>query len=318
MCSSDLSTTITLVSVFIPIVFLQGQTGRLFREFSIVIAGAVVISSFVALSFTPMIATKLLRKQKTTTRFYIITERFFVWLNDTYKNSLSAFLRRRWIAIVILFASAGLTALLWMTIPAEMAPMEDRSQVSISTITPEGATYEFVRDYIEDIANTVADLVPEKESVTMMIRGGGGNVRLVLVKPDQRDRSQQEIANQLASELRTKTQAVARVTQQSTFGGRRGGLPIQYVLQATNIEKLREVLPEFMARVSDSPVLQTADVNLKFSKPELQIHINRDKASSLGVSTQNIGTTLQLALSGQRFGYFFMNGKQYQIGRAHV
>lgn len=308
-----ISTTITLVSVFIPIVFLQGQTGRLFREFSIVIAGAVVISSFVALSFTPMIATKLLRKQKTTTRFYIITERFFVWLNDTYKNSLSAFLRRRWIAIVILFASAGLTALLWMTIPAEMAPMEDRSQVSISTITPEGATYEFVRDYIEDIANTVADLVPEKESVTMMIRGGGGNVRLVLVKPDQRDRSQQEIANQLASELRTKTQAVARVTQQSTFGGRRGGLPIQYVLQATNIEKLREVLPEFMARVSDSPVLQTADVNLKFSKPELQIHINRDKASSLGVSTQNIGTTLQLALSGQRFGYFFMNGKQYQI-----
>ncbi len=194
-----------------------------------------------------------------------------------------------------------------------MAPLEDRSQVSISTVTPEGATYEFVRDYLEDIANTVADLVPEKESVTMMIRGGGGNVRVVLVKPDKRDRTQQEIANHLAAELRRKTQAVARVSQQSTFGGRRGGMPVQYVLQATNIDKLREVLPEFMARVNESPVLQSADVNLKFSKPELQIHINRDKASSLGVSTQNIGTTLQLALSGQRFGYFFMNGKQYQI-----
>jgi multidrug efflux pump len=155
--------------------------------------------------------------------------------------------------------------------------------------------------------------VPEKESITMMIRGGGGFVRLVLLKPDDRSRTQQEIANQLSAELRKKTKAVARVTQQSTFGGRRGGLPVQYVLQATNIEKLREVLPEFMARVNDSPVLQSADVNLKFSKPELQIHINRDKASSLGVSTQNIGTTLQLALSGQRFGYFFMNGKQYQI-----
>lgn len=308
-----ISTTITLVSVFIPIVFLQGQTGRLFREFSIVIAGAVVISSFVALSFTPMISTKILRKQKTTTWFYNATERFFVWLNDMYRNSLAAFLKRRWIAILILIVSAGLTVLLWATIPAEMAPLEDRSQVSISTVTPEGATYEFVRDYLEDIANTVADLVPEKESVTMMIRGGGGNVRVVLVKPDKRDRTQQEIANHLAAELRRKTQAVARVSQQSTFGGRRGGMPVQYVLQATNIDKLREVLPEFMARVNESPVLQSADVNLKFSKPELQIHINRDKASSLGVSTQNIGTTLQLALSGQRFGYFFMNGKQYQI-----
>ncbi len=307
------STTITLVSVFIPIVFLQGQTGRLFREFSIVIAGAVVISSFVALSFTPMISTKLLRKQKTTTWFYKATERFFVWLNETYKNSLAAFLRRRWIAVVILFASAGITVLLWANIPAEMAPLEDRSQIAISTVTPEGSTYEFVRDYLEDIANTVADVVPEKESITMMIRGGGGFVRLVLLKPDDRSRTQQEIANQLSAELRKKTKAVARVTQQSTFGGRRGGLPVQYVLQATNIEKLREVLPEFMARVNDSPVLQSADVNLKFSKPELQIHINRDKASSLGVSTQNIGTTLQLALSGQRFGYFFMNGKQYQI-----
>lgn len=163
------------------------------------------------------------------------------------------------------------------------------------------------------MANTVSELVPESESVTMMIRGGGGNVRLVLVKPDSRERTQQEIADRLTAELRKKTKAVARVSQQSTFGGRRGGMPVQYVLQATSIDKLREVLPEFMAKVSESEVLSMADVNLKFSKPELQILINRDKASSLGVSTQNIGQTLQLALSGQRFGYFFMNGKQYQI-----
>jgi multidrug efflux pump len=308
-----ISTTITLVAVFIPIVFLQGQTGRLFREFSIVIAGAVVISSFVALTLTPMLSTKILRKQRRTTRFYNVTEKFFIWLNNKYRDSLSSFLEKRWIAVLILVASVGITALLWTAIPAEMAPLEDRSQISISSTTQEGTTYEFVLDYIEDVANTVADLIPEKESITMMIRGGGGNVRLVLVKPDQRERSQQDIANQLSAELRKKTKAVARVSQQSTFGGRRGGMPVQYVLQATNIEKLREILPEFMAKVSESPVLSMADVNLKFSKPELQIHINRDKASSLGVSTQNIGQTLQLALSGQRFGYFFMNGKQYQI-----
>lgn len=308
-----ISTTITLVAVFIPIVFLEGQTGRLFREFSIVIAGAVVISSFVALTLTPMLSTRILRKQKTTTGFYKLTEKFFVWLNSSYRSSLANFIEHRWIAIAILLGSAGLTFLLWRVIPAEMAPLEDRSQITISATTPEGATYEYVLDYIEDVANTVSDLVPEQKSLTMMIRGGGGNVRLELVKPGFRKRSQQEIADQLTAELRKKTRAVARVTQQSTFGGRRGGMPVQYVLQATNIEKLREILPDFMARVNDSPVLRMADVNLKFSKPELQIHIDRDKASSLGVSTQNIGQTLQLALSGQRFGYFFMNGKQYQI-----
>ena len=308
-----ISTTITLVAVFIPIVFLQGMTGRLFREFSIVIAGAVVISSFVALTLTPMLSTKILRKQKTSSWFYEATEKFFNWLNEAYRSSLESFLKRRWLALVILLSSIGIAALLWITLPAEMAPMEDRSQVTISATAPEGATYEYVLDYTEDLANSVAELVPESESVTMMIRGGGGNVRLVLVKPDQRERSQQEITDRLSSELRTKTKAIARASQQSTFGGRRGGLPVMYVLQATDIEKLRKVLPEFMAKVSESPILAMSDVNLKFSKPELQILINRDKASSLGVSTQNIGQTLQLALSGQRFGYFFMNGKQYQI-----
>jgi multidrug efflux pump len=308
-----ISTTITLVAVFIPIVFLEGQTGRLFREFSIVIAGAVVISSFVALTLTPMLSTKLLRPQKTTSAYYRLSEKFFIWLNEVYRRSLDTFLKRRWISALILVASLGIVALLWTQIPAEMAPLEDRSQISISSTSPEGTTYEFVLEYIEDVANTVSELVPESESVTMMIRGGSGNVRLVLVKPDYRERTQQQIADRLTAELRKKTKAVARVSQQSTFGGRRGGMPVQYVLQATSIDKLREVLPEFMAKVSESPVLSMADVNLKFSKPELQIHINRDKASSLGVSTQNIGQTLQLALSGQRFGYFFMNGKQYQI-----
>jgi multidrug efflux pump len=146
-----------------------------------------------------------------------------------------------------------------------------------------------------------------------MIRGGSGSLRVTLVKPDQRERTQQQIADDLSALLRKKTKARAFVMQQSTFGGRRAGMPVQYVLQATSIEKLKEVIPEFMRRVDESEVLQMADVNLKFTKPELRIHINREKAASLGVSTQNIGQTLQLALSGQRFGYFFMNGKQYQI-----
>lgn len=308
-----IATTITLVAVFIPIVFLEGMTGRLFREFSIVIAGAVAISSFVALTLTPMLSTKLLKTRHKRGSVYNFTEKFFIWLNRVYQNSLESFLKTRYISIIILLISGVLIFFLWKTIPAEMAPLEDRSQMNISITSQEGATYEFNLDYIEDLAALVDEVVPEREKVTAMIRGGGGFVRILLVKPDQRERSQQEIANRLSAELRKKTKARAMVIQQSTFGGRRAGQPIQYVLQAPNIEKLRDILPAFMTKVNENPIFVQADVNLKFTKPELQIVINRDKANLLGVSTQNIGQTLQLALSGQRFGYFIMNGKQYQV-----
>ncbi|HLN19615.1 MAG TPA: efflux RND transporter permease subunit [Bacteroidales bacterium] len=309
-----ISTTITLVSVFFPIVFLEGITGRLFREFSIVMAGAVTISAFLALSLTPMVSTKILRKEKTHSRFFRKTEQIFLRLNQGYLNSLENFMKRKWIALIILVFSFGLIAFLWKIIPAEMAPMEDRSQVTINAIAAEGATYEYMLAYTDDLSNLVEETVPERLKYTAMVRGGNSsNIRIMLTKPDQRQRSQQQIADALSVDLRKKTKARAFVIQQSTFGSRRSGMPIQYVLQATSIDKLREVLPEFMKRVSDNDLLMTADVNLKFTKPELRIHINREKATMLGVSTQNIGQTLQLALSGQRFGYFFMNGKQYQI-----
>lgn len=311
-----IATTITLIAVFFPIVFMEGMTGRLFREFSIVIAGAVAISSFVALSFTPMLATKILKpRKKDHGWFYNTTEKFFVSLNESYKNSLESFLEKRWITFIIILGSIGVIALLWVVIPSEMAPLEDRSQVNINISTPEGATYEYSLDYIGEIAEMITELVPdeERDGIQEMTRGSGGFVRLMLVPPDQRDRTQMEVAAQITSEARKKTRAMARVMQQSTFGGRRAGMPVQYVLQATNIEKLRDILPEFMDKVNANPAFQMADVNLKFTRPELRIHINRDKAALMGVSTQNIGQTLQLALSGQRFGYFFMNGKQYEI-----
>jgi len=308
-----IATTITLIAVFFPIVFLQGITGRLFREFAIVMAGAVGISAFLALSLTPMVSTKMLRHENRHSWFYRKTDKYFNRLNDGYKNMLESFLNHRKVTFIILFVSLGLIYFLWKNIPAEMAPLEDRSQISINTIAQEGSTYEFNLDYIDDIAKTITTLVPERDGILSMVRGGGGFVRVTLVNPKDRDRSQQQIADQLGIALRSKTKARSMVMQQSTFGGRRAGLPIQYVLQATSIDKLREVLPAYMSKVMDDPMFQMADVNLKFTKPELRIHIDREKASALGVSTQNIGQTLQLALSGQRFGYFFMNGKQYQI-----
>jgi multidrug efflux pump len=308
-----IATTITLISVFFPIVFLSGITGRLFREFAVVMAGAVGISAFLALSLTPMVSTKLLRKETRHSWFFRKTEKFFTMLNNWYRNALDSFLRHRRVTFIILATAVGLVYLLWKSIPAEMAPLEDRSQINVNTTTPEGSTYEFVLSYIDDLGKSIDQLVPERIGVISMIRSGNGNIRISLVDPKERKRSQQEIADQLGSVFRKKTKARAMVMQQSTFGGRRAGLPVQYVLEATSIDKLREVLPVFMAKVMENPTFQMADVNLKFTKPELRIHIDRDKASNLGVSTQNIGQTLQLALSGQRFGYFFMNGKQYQI-----
>ena len=196
-----------------------------------------------------------------------------------------------------------------------MAPLEDRSQITINTTATEGATYEYMLAYADDIAKLVEEKVPERISYTHMVRGGTfANIQIMLVNRMKRKRTQQEIADQLSVDLRKKTKARSFVMQQSTFGSRRAGMPVQYVLQATSIDKLREIIPPFYGkRFMESDVLQMADVNLKFTKPELRIHINREKAITLGVSTQNIGQTLQLALSGQRFGYFFMNGKQYQI-----
>ncbi|MBC8592127.1 efflux RND transporter permease subunit [Oscillospiraceae bacterium N12] len=308
-----ISTTITLVAVFFPIVFMDGMTGRLFREFSMVISGSVIISSFAALTFTPMLATKLLVKREKQNWFYRKTEPFFEGLNRIYSRSLAAFLRKRWIALPFIALTIGIIVFLWGYIPAEMAPLEDRSQISINTRGAEGATYEFIRDYTEDITALVDSIIPDAESVTARVSSGSGNVRVTLKDMADRNYTQMDVAEQLSKAVQGKTMARSFVQQSSSFGGRRGGMPVQYVLQATNLEKLQEVLPKFMSKVYENPVFQMADVDLKFSKPESRININRDKASIMGVSTRNIAQTLQYGLSGQRMGYFYMNGKQYEI-----
>ncbi|MBE6284633.1 MAG: efflux RND transporter permease subunit [Mediterranea massiliensis] len=308
-----ISTTITLVAVFFPIVFMEGTTGRLFREFSMVVSGAVIISSVAALTFTPMLATKLLVKRENQGWFYEITEPFFVGLNNIYSKSLKAFINKKWLALPFIAIMMVLIMVLWNTIPAEMAPMEDRSRININTRGPEGITYEYIRDYTEDINLLVDSILPDAQAVTARVSSGSGSVQITLKDMSERNYSQMEVAEKISAAVQRKTKARSFVQQSSSFGGRRGGMPIQYVLQATSIEKLQEVLPTFMAKVDESPIFQMADVNLKFSKPEARININRDKASIMGISTRDIAQTLQYGLSGQRMGYFYMNGKQYEI-----
>ncbi len=308
-----LSTSVTLLAVFFPIVFMDGMTGKLFFEFSMVISGAVLISTFAALTVTPMLSSKLLVRTEQKGWFYNKTEPFFVGLNNFYERTLQSFLKRRWLAIpltVIMFAVIGW---LWLSIPAELAPLEDRSQITINTSGTEGATYEYMRDYTESI-NLMADtLVPESKYITARVSSGRGNIQIALNDIATRERTQMEIAEILSAETKKQTKARAFVQQQATFGNRRGGMPVQYVLQATTIDRLQDILPKFMEKVYESPIFQMADVNLKFSKPEARITINRDKANLLGVSTRDIAQTLQYGLSGQRMGYFYMNGKQYEI-----
>jgi multidrug efflux pump len=318
-----ISTTVALVAVFMPVIFLQGLTGRLFREFGIVVAGAVVISSFVALTLTPMMSSRLLRKRERKNWFYRKTEPFFVLLNNAYNNSLDAFMNVRWLGFVIILFSAGLIYLFLSNdrITEETAPLEDRSALRASATGPEGATFEYMDQYVDSIISVVDKYIPEKEALITVTSPGFGNsatnsarINIILTDPSERERSQQEILDDFAPIMAQYTQARAFLTQSPTIGGRRSsGFPVQYVIQAPNLEKLKEALPEFMSAAQAAPEFSFVNLNLKFTKPEITIEIDREKARTLGVSVRDVAQTLQLGLAGQRFGFFIMDGKQYQI-----
>jgi multidrug efflux pump len=311
-----IATTIALVAVFFPIVFLQGVTGRLFREFSLVIAGSVIISAFVALTLTPMVSTKILKHDVMEGRIYRFSEPFFEGMINLYRRWITQFLKLRYLAIFIILAAIVVIIFLWMRLPSEMAPLEDRGYISISSTATEGSTYDYMLNYAESVVPMVQKEVPEEENIMMMVGSGGtnsSNIRVRLRDIENRKRSQQEIAAALNPKIKQFTGARSIISQQQTFGSRRGGLPVQYVIQAKNLDDLKRMIPAFMAEVSASPVFSASDVNLKFTKPELTVLINREKASMLGVNVQNIAQTLQLTMSEQRIGYYILNGKQYQI-----
>ncbi len=315
------ATTVALAVVFLPVIFLQGLTGRLFREFGVVLAGSVVISAFVALSLTPMLATRILKHREKHTWLYTWSEPFFAWLTRTYANSLKQFLQHKWLAFIILFASGALIYLSWSNLRSELAPLEDRSGMSVMATAPEGSTFEFMETYVQEFIAMAQARFPEIYSLVTVTSPGFGAAssvnsavaRIKLVVPDQRKRTQQEIADALSLELRTMTSVRPFVIQEQSVSTQRGGMPVQYVIQAANLDKLKKALPKFMDEVNKSSVFQFADLDLKFNKPEVQVTINREKARTMGVSAIDIAQTLQFALSGQRFGYFIMNGKQYQV-----
>ncbi len=314
-----ISTTITLAAVFLPIMFLQGLTGRLFREFAVVIAGSVLISAFVALTLSPMLSSRLLKHHEPS-RFYKITEPFFIWLNKIYVRSLDFFMSVRWISFVIMIAVFGLIYWIGSTLKSELAPLEDRSNLRIQVTAPEGSSFEFTQKYIREMGQYIIDSIPEAYFPVEIVAGGGGGgavnsgvVNIYLSDPESRTKTQEEVFRKLSREVNQFTGVRSSVSQPPTIGSRFGGQPVQLVLLAQNYDKLVEALPVFLEEANKDPRLQFVDANLKINKPEISLTIDREKAAELNVSVEDIGRTLQVAFGGQRMGYFLRDGKQYQV-----
>jgi multidrug efflux pump len=316
-----ISTSITLAVVFLPIIFLQGFIGRLFREFGIVVAGAVLISAFVSLTLTPVLNVKLTRDFHKHSWFYYKTEPFFKGMDNLYKKSLTRFMKVRWMAYVIIVICAAIIYIIGGSLQSELAPMEDRSQFRLQVTAPEGSAYEYTDQFIDRLTNLILDSVPEKQTVMSLTAPGfssgaanTGFVRVTLVDPKERNRSQKDIVGMVNRNLSKYSEGKAFAIEDQTIQvNRRGGQPVQFVIQNNDFDKISQVLPRFLEEANKSSVLQGVDADLKFNKPELRINVDRIKAAELGVSVDDIASTLNLALSNRRLGYFTKEGKQYQV-----
>ncbi|MBL7913140.1 MAG: efflux RND transporter permease subunit [Bacteroidia bacterium] len=318
-------TSLTLAAVFMPVIFLEGFVGRLFREFGVVIAGAVLISAFVSLTLTPMLNAKLVRKDPTKkSKFYLWSEKYFVALDVWFKNSITNFLQKRWWALVILVVSGAAIYIFGSQLPSELSPLEDRNWLRLTVSAPEGTSFESTDDLMDKLSTFIGDSVPEKRvCLTVTAPGFAGSgavntgfVRLALSPAGERKRTQGEIAAYITKNISQFPEGKVFVIQEqsiSSGGGPKGTLPVQFVLQTNDFNKLRDKLPKFLELANKNPTFQGVDANLKFNKPELVIEILRDKAKTLGVSIADVAQTIQLALSGQRFGYYIKGDKQYQV-----
>ena len=317
-----LSTSITLAIVFIPVIFLKGFVGSLFREFGIVVALAVLISAFVSLTITPVLNVVLNRKNASHGRFYERTEPFFRGMEDGYKRLITRFVENRKWAWWIVGACIIIIFVIGKIIQSELAPIEDKGTIRFSIKGPEGSGYPYMIKAGNDFGNYLIDSVPERDFVFTVIPGfsstgvNAGNARMGLLPRSERKRSQSDIVKDLTKKLNRFNNIQIFPVEEQTIAvglGSKGAMPVQFVIQNIDFDKLKAIIPKFMDAVKNDKTFQNADVNLKFNKPEVDITIDRIKARELGLTVADIAGVLQSAFSGRRVAYFIMNGKQYQV-----
>ncbi|RFM30280.1 efflux RND transporter permease subunit [Deminuibacter soli] len=318
-----ISTSITLAIVFLPVIFLEGFVGRLFREFGVVLAAAVLISAFVSLTITPVLNVYLTRKDSSHGKFYTMTEPFFQGMENGYKRLLTGFMRLRWVAWVIIVVCGVLIWFTMSSLRSEIAPLEDRSSIRFTVTAAEGTSYSYMQDMTDKISQFLYDSVPERDFVFARAGGGGGfgasnsaQPRLGLIDPRERDRSQNDIANELQRKLKRFNDGRIFAVQEQTISvgsSSRSSLPVQFVIQNQDLNKLKQMIPKFLDEARKDKTFSNVDVNLKFNKPEVQLTVDRMKVKDLGLSTADVIGAAQAAFSGGRMAYFIMNGFQYQV-----
>lgn len=322
-----ISTSITLAVVFLPVIFLEGFVGSLFREFGVVVSAAVLVSAFVSLTITPVLNVLLTRKSKTGAvvshgRFYEKTEFIFRGMENGYLRMLRGFLRVRWMAFVIIAICAGIIYFIGKDIPSEIAPLEDKSSIRFQISGPEGASYSYMSEVGERIVNYLYDSVPERTFTFAAVPGFGssglnsGFARMGLTDPGDRERSQSDIVKEMNRKMSRFNEVRIFAVEEQTISvglGSRGSQPVQFILQNLSFQKIKDVVPKFLEEARKHPSLMNVDVNLKFNKPEVELTIDRMRAKDLGLSIGDVAEVVQSAFSGRRVGYYTANGRQYEV-----
>ncbi len=311
-----LAMTLTLAAVYAPVAFAAGRTGRLFAEFALTLAGAVLISGFVALSLTPMMCSKLLKHSDSHGWFFTVIERGLNGLESGYRRLLELSLKVRALVILMMVSVAGLSVLFFSLLPQELAPVEDRGQVFIRGSGPEGSTLGYTMRY----AQQVEDLLKKYPSIASTTVIGGfpevTNFFVIgrMVDWNERTVKQQQIASELGPQLRRVPGVLAFANNPPSLGQRGSSRPVEFVIQTSgSYEQLQEYTNKMLERLRDYPGLVNVDTDLQLNKPEFRVSIDRPKVADLGLDVSVIGRTLETLLGGRQVTRFEVDGQQYDV-----
>ena len=320
-----IATTATLAAVFVPISFLPGDLGRLFREFGFTLAASVLFSAVVALTLTPMMASKLPGDAAHSNRFARAVERFFNRVSDHYGRRLRGLMRRPWLVVAAVGVLAVVGAITFRSIPTEFSPAADTGRLFINIEGPEGSSFEYMDSYARKLEEIVMKEMEKGDIMRLMMRvpGGGGSGssgdvnsargNLVLVDWHERDRSARDVANAIMAQARTLPGVRVNIAVPTSLGRRGSNRPLEAVIGGPDYESLSKWSAILMNKARENPGLESVDTNYKERKPQMRVSIDRDLAADLGVSLQTVGRTLETVLGSRIVTRYIDRGREYNV-----